>query len=300
MSIFDLHMHSSYSSDGQFTPEELIKKLKAANIKVAALSDHNCMQGIDEMIEYGNKAGIQIIPCIEFNTLLEGIDVHLLGYQFDYHQPCFTSLHIDMQKKQEAVLQDRIDFFKSFYNITFDEKEILKDIGNQNAYNIIVDYMLHDPNNAHIKAFQPYLKGGERSDCPVPNFYWDTCSAGKPGYFPISLPTLKEVVDLIHQHGGIAIVAHPWKTFYQNETMIQKAIEANIEGFEAYSNYHTREQNEYYEQLCKKHNLLMTCGSDFHGKVKPNISIGEYGYTKDNEEEILQIFLQALKKGETQ
>lgn len=299
MSIFDLHMHSCYSSDGELTPKQLVTRLKENGIKVAALSDHDCMFGIKEMIQEGNKEGIQIIPAIEFNTSLDGTDVHLLGYNFDYEQPYFQELDAHMRSLQANVLQDRIAFFKSYYQIEFDEHEILKDIGNANAYNAIVEAMLFDPRNKDIEAFQPYLEGGSRSDSPVPNFYWDTCSKGKPGFFPIPQPSFKKTVDLIHEHGGIAVIAHPWKNFYNNESLLEKAIAYGLDGLEAYSNYHNAQENEYYDALCKKYNLVMTCGSDFHGRVKPNIDLGEYGCTKNDEEEVLAAFLQALEKRET-
>ena len=38
----------------------------------------------------------------------------------------------------------------------------------------------------------------------------------------------------------------------------------------------------------------MTCGSDFHGKMKPKIRMGEYGYEKEDGEELLQAFLKRL------
>ena len=55
-------------------------------------------------------------------------------------------------------------------------------------------------------------------------------------------------------------------------------------------------RDSYYDAYCRRHGVLMTCGSDFHGKMKPKIRMGEYGYEKDDEEEILQAFLKRLAK----
>ena len=63
--------------------------------------------------------------------------------------------------------------------------------------------------------------------------------------------------------------------------MLKILFESGVDGIEAYSNYHTPEQNAYYENLAKEHHLLITCGSDFHGEKKPSIEMGEYGLEKD-------------------
>lgn len=68
MNEFDLHMHSCYSGDGQFTPEELIGIAKERGLKTIALSDHDCISGVKEMIKLGEEAGIEVIPAIECST----------------------------------------------------------------------------------------------------------------------------------------------------------------------------------------------------------------------------------------
>ena len=57
--------------------------------------------------------------------------------------------------------------------------------------------------------------------------------------------------------------------FYQKEERLQKALDEGIDGIEAYSNYHEAKHNRYYDTYCRRHGVLMTCGSDFHGKMKP-------------------------------
>lgn len=111
----------------------------------------------------------------------------------------------------------------------------------------------------------------------------------------IVVPDFKETVDRIHNAGGIAVLAHPHTAFYQREDLLQLAIDFGIDGIEAYSNYHESKHNEFYENYALTHNLLITCGSDFHGKNKPSIEMGEYGYTKDKGNEILQSFLTKIR-----
>ena len=113
------------------------------------------------------------------------------------------------------------------------------------------------------------------------NFFWDKCQYGSDLFVYVPMPDFVESVQKIHDAGGLAIVAHPYNTFYKNDEMLKVLFDSGVDGIEAYSNYHTSEQNVYYENLAKEHNLLITCGSDFHGEKKPSIQMGEYGLNSD-------------------
>ena len=78
MNRFDLHMHSCYSSDGQFTPKELIEIAQEKGLKTIALSDHDCISGVKEMIRLGNEVGIEVIPAIECYN--EALDIQMCIY----------------------------------------------------------------------------------------------------------------------------------------------------------------------------------------------------------------------------
>ena len=56
----DLHMHSLYSDDGELSPEDIIKIGKKEGMDIMALTDHNSVKGVDEMIKHGEEAGIRI------------------------------------------------------------------------------------------------------------------------------------------------------------------------------------------------------------------------------------------------
>lgn len=295
MNNFDLHMHSDYSNDGELTPKQLIEMAQAKGLTTIALSDHDCMQGIDEMIALGNEAGIRVIPAIEFSTRFNNdFECHLLGYNLDYHQPYFIELPKVQKKMIDDAFHIRIQKLEHYYNITIDEEKAIKEANGKNPwFNMCLTMFQEHP---EIEDFKDYLPGGKRCDPAPVNFFWDKCQKGSPLYVEVETPDFKETVDKIHEAGGLAILAHPFNAFYNNEANLQKAIAFGIDGLEAYSNYHTAEQNEYYEQYAKEHHLLMTCGSDFHGKNKPSIEMGEYGYTKNEGQQILDAFLAKLSR----
>ena len=64
----------------------------AAHLTTIALSDHNTPKGIADMVRLGEAKGIRVIPAMEFDTLFEELEVHVLGYGIDYEQPYFQSL----------------------------------------------------------------------------------------------------------------------------------------------------------------------------------------------------------------
>lgn len=297
MYLFDFHMHSHHSFDGEKTPKELIEIGKEIGLKYMALSDHNDMHGVDEMIRYGKEAGIEVIPAIEFCTLFSGLETDLLGYNFDYHKPYYTGLVDQINSNMKNAAQERLQLLSQTFHVDFTLDKVIETAGPKgNLYNTMMGFILADEANKNHPLLQDYLPGGSKSDMPVINFYWDYCSSGKPYYVHVKYPTMKETIDRIHQDGGIAVLAHPWKNFYQKEDLLLKAMEYGIDGIEAYSNYHSPEQNEYYEKFAKEHNLIITCGSDFHGYMKPHIQMGEFGYNKNGLEEILKNFLQAIHK----
>lgn len=296
MKNFDLHMHSHYSKDGELTPTQLIQIAKQKQLSVVALCDHDCMKGIEEMTNAGKKEQIQVIPAIEFSTLFrDDFECHLLGYGIDIHQDYFQQITEKVNTLVDDAFHTRVEKLESYYPVKIDEEQILKDAGNENPWFLMCTRMFSNPEYKDIEDFKDYISGGKRSDPAPVNFFWDKCQKGSPLYVRVEFPSFKETIDKIHAAGGIAILAHPFRTFYQNEELLQQAIEDGIDGIEAFSNYHEPKHNQYYEEYAKKHGLLITCGSDFHGKHKPSISMGEYGYEGEEKEQYLNAFLQKLK-----
>lgn len=295
MNSFDLHMHSCYSNDGELTPQELLTLAQQAKLTTIALSDHNTPKGIDEMCALGKQVGIHVIPAMEFDTLFEGLEVHVLGYGLDTTKPYFQQLYDTLQVRKKAIHQQRIEKIAEVYNLDIDAKALLANVQNtRNPFPEVIHHIMEAyPDKEEFKDYQP---GGKRCDPQPVNLYWDKCSAGKPCHVPIDYPSTQETIQRIQEAGGLAILAHPWKNFYQREDRLARILEAGMDGIEAYSNYHEPKHNAYYDAYCEQHNIIMTCGSDFHGKMKPSIRMGEYGYTMDDGERHLQAFLAALDK----
>lgn len=277
----DLHMHSNISSDGDFTPAELMKMCERAGIKTAALADHNSVRGVREAVNEGEKLGIKVIPAVELDCTHGEYNLHLLGYNIDYTDKIFAEIEKNVFEQELKAGDKRMALVKEA-GIFFDEEKVkaLSPDGTITG-EMIGEIAIEDERNKNNPLVMPYMKGGTRSDNPYVNFYWDWCSKGKPAYVPVKYITLKEAVNIIHKTGGKAVLAHPNNNIGMNETVFGEIIAEGVEGVEAFSSYHSKENAEFFLKMAEKYNTAVTCGSDFHGKTKPAIKLGEMGILFD-------------------
>jgi hypothetical protein len=193
----------------------------------------------------------------------------------------------------ESFVQMVINLRKS--GIDVDEKEVLEKAGGRlPSAELIAEVLLGNSIYGGNKMLDPYRAGGERSDMPYLNFYLDFFAQGKPAYVKIKYMDYAEAVAMVNRNNGIPIVAHPGLNLTGKEEMAEELIQAGAKGLEVFNNYHNARQMEYFADLAVRQNMLMTCGSDFHGRNKPLIRVGEFmtldryeGYLNQSVEELL-------------
>ena len=95
-SYIDLHMHSLYSDDGEFTPTQLVEMCHEAGVKIMAIADHNWVKAIDEAKKKAEELKIKYIPAIEIDCTYKEINLHVLGYGIDCTNPAFNQLGEDI------------------------------------------------------------------------------------------------------------------------------------------------------------------------------------------------------------
>lgn len=277
MKNIDLHMHSNISNDGDFSPAELMKMCSKAGIKTAALADHNSVRGVAEAIKEGEKFGVKVIPAIEIDCTYKEYNLHVLGYNIDYNNKIFEKIEKNVFEQELKAGDKRMALVKEA-GIFFDEEKVRKlSYDGTITGEMIGEAAIEDERNRENPLITPYLEGGTRSNNPYVNFYWDWCSKGKPAYVPIKYITLKEAIDIIHKTGGKAVLAHPNNNIGMNEEIFKEITAEGIEGVEVFSSYHSKENAEFFLKMAEKYNVSVTCGSDFHGKTKPAIKLGEMG-----------------------
>lgn len=291
MAKIDLHMHSNYSGDGEFLPKELIHLVKQAQLNYMSVTDHNTVRGVPEALALAEQAGIEIISGVELDCVYGGRNFHLLGYGFDHTRPVFTEIEQSILTQERAAGEEKIKLIQKAIDIPLSADEVFADTKDGIVTGeLIAEILLQKENAKEYEVLLPYFAGGARSDNPYVNFYWDYFSQGKPAYVPIDFISLYEGIEVIHAAGGIAVLAHPGQNLQGDYLLLEQMVETGIDGIEAYSSYHGRGEGAMYDSFAKKHKLLITCGSDFHGKIKPSISLcGHRG------EESMPRIIEALK-----
>lgn len=279
--IIDLHMHSAYSNDGEFTPLQLVELAAGRQAGIISITDHNCVCANREAKEAAEAKGICFIPGVEIDCIYEGVNFHVLGYGIDDASPDFAAVEENVRAQGKSVSAKMLEKTKKLgFQVTAEDMDCMA----AGSYwpeswtgEMFAECLLHKPEYKAHPLLSPYRAGGPRNDNPYVNFYWDYYSQGKPCYVEMRYPQMAEIVRLIHKNNGLAVLAHPGNNLKGRNGMLPGIFELGMDGIEAFSSYHTPEQAAFYYEKAAKQGLFVTCGSDFHGKTKPAISIGQHG-----------------------
>jgi predicted metal-dependent phosphoesterase TrpH len=276
MKKYDLHIHSKYSNDGELEVKDLLVKCGEEEVELVSVTDHNTVNGIREALTEGLHYDIHVIPGIEIDCVYKGTDLHLLGYNINWESTEFAGLENDFVRRVTEVFPVMIDKLSLLgMKVDFDEVMAMAN-GQLPCGELVAEFVLNDPRYAGNEKLRPYRQGGIRSDMPYINFYLDYFAQGKPAYVKTEYMDYRDAVSLIKRNNGIPVVAHPGLNLKGREEMAVELLDIGAEGLEVFNNYHTHEQSGYFASLAREKGLIITCGSDFHGKNKPLIKPGSY------------------------
>lgn len=286
--MIDLHMHSRYSNDGEFTPRELVEKCTAQGIRMMSVTDHNCVRANTEAIASAKENGIAYLTGIEIDCTYETMNFHMLGYGIDYVSSDFDAIEKHVREQgAEVSLKMLAKTQELGFHVTENEMwHLSKDSYWPETWTgeMFAEALLSKPEYTNHPLLLPYRSGGKRSDNPYVNFYWDFYAQGKPCCAEIRYPAMAEIIDIIHSNNGLAVLAHPYTNLRRNHDILERIISLGIDGIEAYSSYHSPIQADNTALAAGQHHLFTTCGSDFHGKTKPAIRLGMHGCPPEREE----------------
>ncbi len=264
----DLHLHSN-CSDGAYSPRELVSNAKAVGLKVIALTDHDSVEGVAEAVAAGKEYGVEVIPGVELSlTYEEYSGIHLLGYYLDWRTPklneALTELRRVRARRGEMIVEKINRLLKKEDKAPLDIGELRAkakgSVGRPHISQLLIEKGYAEYQQ---EAFDRYL---------VP------CNVPKKKLSPI------EGVALIEAARGIAVLAHP--TILTDERrpesaadqlkLIHYMLAQGVEGLEAVYSGYDQSQIDFYRDMARKHNLLITAGSDFH-RADGKIELGRLG-----------------------
>ena len=266
MKFADLHLHTLFS-DGTFTPEELVLRAQKAGLACIALTDHDSVEGCERAATACAAVQMDFIAGSELTAEHKDTEVHILGYFLDIK----NKVSLDRIAEFQSVRQNRIHEMVVALNklgIPLKVEAVFalancKSPGRPHVARAMVKEKLI---NNLDEAFEKYLK------------------KGKPAWVPKTKMSALEAVELIHQAGGLAVMAHPGLN--RTDDIIPDLVKAGLDGIECFHTKHSTVMSERYLEIAEKYNLLVTGGSDCHGFSKKAPLIGTVKLPYDHVERL--------------
>lgn len=256
MKLIDLHTHST-ASDGTMKPSELVRYAKTKGLSAIALTDHDTVSGIEEAIRTGEEIGIEVIPGVEISVEYDA-ELHILGYFVDYNNPEFIFSLEKIRNTRESRNNRIIEKLNKLgFDITMEEV-VGEAQGDVVGRPHISSVMVKKKQVKDIKTcFEEYLGYGGRAYCSRERV------------------TPKQGIDLIKNAGGIPVLAHPkYIDTLKVKEKIKELKQMGLLGIEAYYSYNTNVETGNFLRIAIENEMLVTGGTDFHGKNKPELEIG--------------------------
>jgi len=258
--LIDLHTHST-ASDGTLSPEELVYLAKKEKLQALALTDHDTIDGLKPAYKTAKEVDLPFLCGIEISIKFEGPGhFHLLGYFLEPKIPKINEVLLKLKKAREERNKKMIEKLNNLgIRITLEElKEIAQgEIGRPHMANLLVKKGIV---KSFEEAFQKYLK------------------KGAPAYVPKALLLPEEAIKLILEAKGVPVLAHPVTlklNLLELKNYIKKLKDFGLMGIEVFYPEHTTDFTKFLMEFAKELGLLLTGGSDFHGKNKPDIKLGK-------------------------
>ena len=254
MRYADLHLHTIFS-DGTYTPEELIAGAQKKRLSAIAVVDHDTVSGIIPSIEAAKGSDVEVLSGIELSAEYNNQEIHILGYLVDYEKE-------DFLKKLESLKINRIERVKKMVaklntlGLKLDAQSVFDLAGDGTVGRLHIARALVKEGlvGSIFEVFHKYIG--------------DNCPAYVLGF----RFSPKEAIKFIKDSGGVPVLAHPYSL--RNDELILEFVKVGLMGLEVYYPEHSQGMVNFYADLAKKNNLLITGGSDCHGKAKPEVRIG--------------------------
>ncbi len=258
----DLHTHSN-CSDGTYSVKELMDYAHEKNLAAIALTDHDTVDGLDEASSYvkENYPDMELVPGIEFSTVEEGKDVHIVGLYIDHHNEEF-------KEKLGQFIDSR----------TVRNKEMCRKLTEEAGIPISYEELTGSfpgavLTRAHYAKFMVDRGYAKSRNEVFDKYIGDNC----PYYVEREKISPEEAISYVLEAGGVPVLAHPILYHLSDrklDALVARLKNAGLKGIEAiYSTYSPSEERQIKE-LADKYDLLISGGSDFHGANKPRIDLG--------------------------
>ena len=258
----DLHIHTMYS-DGEYTPDELVKKSSSLGFQAISVTDHDTVESIPKVLK--NAGGsLEIIPGVElsvenkFSHLSHGgkEEIHIVGLLINHNEPTLLKTLTELSFRRKERMCGMIERLN----------RMGMEISMEDVKQFVRGGIISRLHLAQAMKKKGYVKNvWEAFD----RFIGD----GKPAYVGGGRLSFKEAISLIKKAGGVSILAHPH--LLKDKGLIPSLVKEGLEGIEVYHPDYGENPSEVLMAVAKRYNLLISGGSDCHGLAKEKIFLGK-------------------------
>lgn len=269
--MIDLHTHST-ASDGLDSPRLLIQKAKAKGLLALALTDHDTLDGWREAEQEAGEA-LLFLRGVELEIAWPSGEFHLLGLNLTGDTACLEALLV----KQRQFRRER--------NETIIEK--MRGLGMDAEYAAIAELALGGIIGRPHFADYLVRHGKARS---IQGAFDKYLAYGRPLFAPKKAISLEEALEAVHAAAGKAIVAHPLSLYLSWGKLpeaIKKMHAAGLDGVEAFHSQNSARESQRLCEIASSFGLFVTCGSDYHGKKRPDRQLGYSSAGQQNRNELI-------------
>ncbi len=251
----DLHTHTCFS-DGDLSPEELLKAARDRGLVGIGIADHDEILGIAPALAAGEELGVEVVPGVELTSYVGQNEFHILGLFIDHeNQRLRSELNRFREGRRERaiIMCDKLT-------------QLGAPLQPQQVYDIAGEGAIGRPHIAkallaagHCTSISEAFKRYIGDDGPA--------YAAKVRIAPA------EAIELVHEAGGLAFLAHPGVT--GKDEMFPELVEVGLDGLETRHALHAEPTTQHYERWVHRRDLVSTGGSDFHGAAMNDRPLGQ-------------------------
>jgi 3',5'-nucleoside bisphosphate phosphatase len=257
----DLHTHSLVS-DGTDTPAELVRKAREVGLDIVALTDHDTFDGLDEAAAEGERLGILLVRGMELSCSRRGDSVHVLAYGAD---PASPTLAAELARVRDGRLGRLAGVLAKLADlgVPVSEADVMAQVGDS-------------PSVGRPHIADALIKAGHVRDRQeaFDRFLAD----GGPAHVHRYTIEVDRGIDLVHEAGGLAVIAHPWgrgREYVLPSNVLEALVrDHGLDGIEVDHQDHDAETRQRLRTLADGLGLLATGASDYHGIGKLDHDLG--------------------------
>ncbi len=263
----DLHIHSS-ASDGTLSPAEILFQAKNLHLKAIAITDHDTIEGSKAALSVGIPPSTKFLTGVEISVSPPPLlplfgSFHILGYAIRLDD---SDLNKTLKVLQTARKNRNPRIMERLCNQGFD-------LSLEELYSEFGDSQVGRPHIARLMVKKGYVKS-------IDEAFDEYIGSVRPAYVDKYRLYCARAIEIIDGAGGIAVLDHPFILKTKRKEVLEDLIitlkKMGLRGLEVYYPDHSSADTDYYSMLARRHGLLMTGGTDFHGFIKSDIEMG-YG-----------------------